>query len=98
MSRKILTLVPLGEEGYSGDGGPATEARFDRHEGVAVDEAGRVHIADYRNRRIRRGDQSGVITTIAGGGPCCSRRDGGPAVEAYVRFPRAVDVDGMGNV
>ena len=94
----ITTFAGTGEEGYSGDGGPATEARLDRAQGVAVDEAGRLYIADSANGRIRRVDQSGVITTIAGGGPCCSRRDGGPAVEAYVGFPRAVDVDGMGNV
>ena len=93
----ITTFAGTGEEGYSGDGGPATEARFDRPRGVAVDEAGRVYIADYLNRRIRRVDQSGVITTIAGGGTCCTRRDGGPAVEAYVSYPRAVEVDGMGN-
>lgn len=53
--------------GFSGDGGPATEARLNSPEDVIVDASGNLLIADTGNHRIRRVDrQTGIITTIAG--------------------------------
>ncbi|MDP9442602.1 MAG: hypothetical protein M3P34_10595 [Actinomycetota bacterium] len=54
--------------GFSGDGGPATDAQLSRPTDVAVDQAGNVYIADANNRRIRKVDTDGIITTVAGGG------------------------------
>lgn len=84
--------------GYSGDGGPALEARLGQPFGQAADPAGRVvydHagnllIADTDNNRIRRVDTAGIITTIAGTGVGGYSGDGGPAIEAEINRP--VDV------
>ena len=94
----ITTIAGTGEFGFSGDGGPAVEAELYDPLGVAVDSAGNVYIADYRNRRIRKVDSTGTITTIAGTGEFGFSGDGGPAVEAELRSPYGVAVDSAGNV
>ena len=94
----ITTIAGTGETGFSGDGGPATEARLDRPYGVAVDGAGNLFIADRDNRRIRKVDSAGVITTVAGTGETGFSGDGGPATEARLFSPWGVAVDGTGNL
>ncbi len=94
----ITTIAGTGERGFGGDGGPAVEAQLGSPRGVAVDGAGNVYIADYSNYRIRKVDSSGIITTIAGTGDFGFGGDGGPAVEAQLRSPTGVAVDGAGNV
>jgi trimeric autotransporter adhesin len=95
----VLTrIVGNGRAGYSGDGGPAAAAQLNDPRGVAVDGAGNLFIADYRNSRIRKVSPDGIIATVAGGGGCCFAGDGGPATSAHVSFPVGVAVDGAGNV
>ena len=94
----ITTLVGTGYIGYSGDGGPAVEAQLFSPEGVAVDGAGNLFIADRDNHRIRRVDANGTITTIAGTGKNGFSGDGGPAIEARLRSPYGMAVDGAGNL
>ena len=84
--------------GYSGDGGPATEAQVNFPAGLAVDNAGNLYIADSGNHRIRRVDTSGIITTIAGTGEPGYSGDGGPAAEAQLASPVSLAVDADGNV
>ena len=94
----ITTIAGTGEFGFSGDGGPAVAAQLRSPRGVAVDSAGNVYIADSSNRRIRKIDSTGTITTIAGTGRLGFSGDGGPAVAAQLRSPYGVAVDGAGNL
>ena len=63
----INSIAGTGTRGYSGDGGPAVAANITNSSGVTSDAAGNVIIADTSNRRIRRVNAAGLITTIAGG-------------------------------
>jgi hypothetical protein len=57
--------VKNGTSGFSEDGGPETSDQVSP-EGIALDPAGTLYIADYGNHRIRKVSAGGVITTIAG--------------------------------
>ena len=97
----ITTVAGTGEGdyagAYSGDGGSATEAGLGRPEGVFVDAAGTLYIADTWNNRIRRLDAgTGLITTVAGTGDWSFSGDGGPATEAGLALPGGVFVDAAG--
>ena len=95
----IITTVAGagGRAGFSGDGGPAVEAQLFFPQGVAVDAAGNIYIADRFNHRIRRVDTAGTITTFAGTGNDFSGA-GGPAILARLNRPHAVIVDDSGNL
>jgi YD repeat-containing protein len=85
--------------GYSGDGGPATEAKLRDPFGVALDSQGNLYIADNGNNAIRRVDAgTGVIATIAGTGTYGYTGNGGPATEATLGSPVSVAIDGNDNV
>ena len=98
----ITTIAGTGVRGFSGDGGPATEARFSAPGGLALDGSGNLYVADSGNNRIRRIDAEGVVTTIAGSGPGfylgVPLGDGGPATEAQFAAPIDLALDGSGNV
>ena len=98
----ISTVAGTGESlgGFSGDGGPATAALLSSPEGVAVDGAGNLFIADRYNDRIRKVDSAGVISTVAGTGESFGgfSGDGGPATAALLSSPEGVAVDGAGNL
>ncbi len=80
-------------------GRPATEAGLSFPSDVGVDGQGNIFIADRLNHRVRRVDAAtGVMETVAGDGTRGFAGDGGPAIEASLRFPRGVAVDGQGNV
>ncbi|MBW3623671.1 MAG: VCBS repeat-containing protein, partial [Armatimonadetes bacterium] len=97
--------------GFSGDGGPASQAQLSAPNGVTVDADGSLYIADTGNHRIRRIDKDGKIATVAGSGPngysyegirLVSKGsfsgDGGPATAATMNFPAAVQVDAEGRL
>jgi sugar lactone lactonase YvrE len=65
---RITTFAGTGMAGSAGDGGPAAQAQLNMPQGLAVDSAGNVYIADTLNDRVRRVDVDGTITTVAGAG------------------------------
>jgi uncharacterized protein (TIGR03437 family) len=93
----ITTVVGNGNQGYSGDGGPATKASLNQPAGVAVDPAGNLYIADWLNQVIRK-VSGGIITTVAGTGAIGYSGDGGPATNASLNFPIGVAVDSASNL
>src|SRR5271157_3160449 len=93
----ITTVAGNGYGGYSGDGGPATSALLYGPEGLALDSAGNLYIADTYNNRIRR-VSGGTITTVAGNGNQGSSGDGGPATSASLTLPSGVAVDSAANL
>jgi sugar lactone lactonase YvrE len=94
----ITTVAGTGEEGYSGDGGPATKARLNVPIAVGVDREGNFYISDENNYRIRKVDKDGTITTIAGTGGEGYSGDGGPATSAQLTDPGGIAFDDRGNL
>jgi sugar lactone lactonase YvrE len=81
----IRTVAGSGDKGFSGDGGPATQARLWSPGRVWADHDGNLLIADILNARIRRVDgRTGIIDTVAGTGDW---GDGGPATQALLSVP-----------
>jgi hypothetical protein len=78
----ISTFAGDGSAGFRGDGGPASQSQLNHPEGIAIDVAGNVYIADTQNFRVRRVGTDGVITTVAGSGESNRTGDGGPATSA----------------
>jgi hypothetical protein len=78
-------VAGTGAAGFSGDGGPATQAAMDRPDGLALAASGDLYVADTGNRRVRRIATNGTITTVAGSGD--------PSFA-----PEAVAVDATGKV
>jgi sugar lactone lactonase YvrE len=97
---------------FGGDGGRAIDAQLNTPEGVAIDSAGNLFIADSDNNLVRKVDTTGTITTLAGDAaaaqsaadakqpvpPSNSSGDGGPATAAHLDLPRGIAVDSLGNV
>ena len=97
-SQVITTLAGNGLQGSAGDGGAATSAALSNAQGVAVDAAGNVYIADGGNYKIRKVSTTGIITTIAGTGIAGFSGDGGQATAANINTPFGIVVDASGNV
>lgn len=94
----ISTIAGNGLAGYSGDGGPATSAQLNSASGIDVDPLGNIFIADRFNRRIRKINSSGTISTIAGSGVMGNSGDGGLATLAQIGSPNGVTLDAAGNI
>jgi hypothetical protein len=105
----IYAVAGTGTPGFSGDGGVATSAKFKGPEGVAVDPAGNLVIADSRNGRVRvvaattgtfygQAMAAGHIYTVAGTDLRGYSGDGGPATAAELDLPQGVAVDRAGNL
>jgi DNA-binding beta-propeller fold protein YncE len=94
----ITTIAGNGSAGYSGDGGPATQASMNEPYGVVIDRAGNVYAADRKNACVRRIDAaSGIITTFAGTGAAGYSGDGGPAAKAGLVEPNGLAFDPAGR-
>ena len=82
----VAVIAGTGRCAYSGEGGPAGRAELNNPNGIALDAAGNLYFADTNNYRIRRIDNRGIITTVAGNGTANHTGDGGPAVNAQVGY------------
>jgi sugar lactone lactonase YvrE len=95
----ITTVAGDGVERFAGDGGPATASSIDSPNGLAVDAAGNLYIADTHNGRVREVSvASGVISTVAGTGSVGFSGDGGAATTAGLALPRGLTIDSAGNI
>lgn len=91
----VTTLAGSGVAGFNNATG--TAAQFDQPNGVAVDGAGNVYVADVGNHRIRKITSAGVVTTLSGNG-MGGFNDGPNAMSSRFNFPYSVALDGAGNV
>jgi hypothetical protein len=105
----IYTVAGTGQDGFSGDGGPATSAELNRPAGVVADSAGNLVIADQSNNRIRvvaehtgtfygQPMTAGDIYTIAGNGRAAFSGNGGPGERAELNTPTDVALTPAGNI
>jgi len=95
----ITTIAGTGIEGFSGDAGPAISAALDSPQGLALDIANNLYLADTHNHRVRRIDAAtGIITTIAGTGTPGFSGDNAPATSAQLSLPTALALDTTGNL
>lgn len=81
----ITTIAGNGERGFTGDGGPAAEARLNAPSWLAIDSEDNLYIADAGNHRIRKIDAAtGIITTVAGSGPIDEGPPKGPIEQFFI--------------
>jgi uncharacterized protein (TIGR03437 family) len=90
---------------YSGDGGPAVNAGFNNPQGIVVDTAGNIFIADSGNNRVRKITTDGIIRTVAGNGTApvgyghlYDYGDNGLATDAQLSAPSGLALDSSGNL
>jgi hypothetical protein len=87
-------VAGTGVAGFSGDGGAATSAGLYGPEGLALDRAGNLFIAEFGNHRVRRvAIGTGIITTVAGDGVPRFSGDGGPVTSASLNGPVGLTFD-----
>jgi sugar lactone lactonase YvrE len=95
----ITTYAGTGEQGYTGDGGPATQARLSEPFMCAFDAQGNLYVAEATNHCVRRIDHhTGIITTVAGTGRAGYSGDGGPATQATMNQPYSLQIDAAGHI
>jgi len=99
VAQNITTVAGTGTAGYNGDGIPAATAQFNGVQGLALDGAGNMYVADISNNRIRKITMStGIISTIAGTGTPGYNGDGILATAAQINIPSALAFDGNGDL
>ncbi len=94
----INTVAGNGQNGFSGDNGPATQASLSNAFHTTTDEEGNLYISDLSNNRIRRVDHlTGIIKTIAGTGVAGFNGDG-KALTCQLTGPFGINFDKRGNL
>ena len=95
----ITTIAGTGQVGFTGDGGPALEATFNKPHELRFDTVGDLYIVDMVNHAVRKIDmKTGIITTIAGTGEPGYGGDGGPAVKAQFKQPHSIQFGPEGDL
>lgn len=96
---EISTVAGLGKAGYSGDGGPATEAQLNQPYEIRFDRDENMFFVEMPNHLVRKVDtKTGVISTVAGLRKPGFSGDGGPASEAEFNRPHSIQFDAWGNL
>ncbi|MDZ4349277.1 MAG: RHS repeat-associated core domain-containing protein [Xanthomonadaceae bacterium] len=96
---RIATVAGTGTAGFSGDGGPATDAEINLATALALGPDGTLYIAERFADRIRRVTTDGTISTLAGVPDVRGfSGDGGAATAALLNSPEGVAVDAEGRV
>jgi sugar lactone lactonase YvrE len=94
----ITTVAGNGTAGFSGDGGPATQASLNLPSGLAVDSKGNLYISDRSNNRVRVMNSKGIIKTFAGNGKDGYHGDNMPALKATLDKPFGLALDKDNNL
>jgi hypothetical protein len=95
----VTTIAGNGISGYSGDGGPATAAKFTSIVAIDIDAAGNIYILDRGVSVVRKiAASTGIISTIAGTGVAGYSGDGALANTAQLRNPSSLKIDESGNI
>jgi sugar lactone lactonase YvrE len=94
----ITTMAGTGKLGYSGDGGPATDADISIPYGIALDSHGNLFFSDHYQNCIRKIAKDGTISTIAGNGETGFSGDGGPGIDALLHRPSGIAIDRHDNL
>jgi streptogramin lyase len=93
-TKTISTIAGTGHRGYSGDGGPAVQARLAIPHSIVLDNAHHLDICDIGNHRIRQVDLlSGTISTLCGTGKRAATPDGAPLAGTPLNGPRTLAFD-----
>jgi sugar lactone lactonase YvrE len=80
------------------DGQKATSVIFTLVDGIAIDPNGNIYISHRSQNRVRKIDQNGIVSTIAGNGHAKFSGDGGLAKNASLNFPAGLAFDTAGNL
>jgi trimeric autotransporter adhesin len=94
----ITTIAGNATAGYSGNGGPATNASLDNPTGIAINKTGVIYVADQNNNVIRKINAAGVIVAVAGNHTAGRSGDGGSALSASLNQPSGIAFDTSGNL
>lgn len=99
VTKIISTVAGNGKKGYSGNGGPATEAMLNEPYEVRFHKNGDMFFVEMQNHIVRRIDsKTGIIELVAGDGAMGFGGDGGPAIEAKFNRPHSIALDNDGNL
>ena len=94
----IEDFAGTGQAGYSGDGGPASQAQLNNPYGISRGPDGALYICDMENHVIRKVSRDGKITTVAGNGKRGYSGDGGPATAATLNEPYEIRCNKRGDL
>ncbi len=96
-TQSLSVIAGNGQKGYSGDGGPATDAMLNEPYELRFDAEGNLYFVEMKNHLVRRIDaRTKTISTVAGTGEAGFSGDGGPATAAQFRDPHSLALDGRG--